>query len=811
MRIIIRSILIIIIVISAPNLSLSQNNLSTGGDPEPISYLVTVYDSASLSPLADARITIRQNKREIETEITDPKGLAKFTIPKEGIYSISIYASQYNEKDTNLSITSQNSSSTFFLSIQSFTTEEIEVVGERQKTSTSEISSITGAQIYNADITPIVPTARITNLISENLAGAVIAPTGEVHIRGQHGEYQYIVDGMPVTLGVFGGLNEIVDPKVVDRIRFLTGGFSAEYGGQMSAVIDVQNRVPPGKFHLDFSTYVGSYLVFNGASPFKTGANVYSGQSSSAPGDTLGGTVGPFRSLNSNGQALSLSGHVDRVGYFFSASRQETDRRIDPPTATLFNDLGTDYFLYGKIDYTLNKNDFLTLNMNYGHTNTQVPFDSIESGYSPDQEGAYNAFQTLSYTHIFSDKENHQSKLFVGFIGRQGQLSYTPSDVSPVTFQFAGDSTLYALSETRQYQSYGTKVKYDITFSKFISGFTGINFTATTGSSNFTSRDSVGNAGPSEYDAYKGSDFGVFAGLHINPVKRISLDLGARYDQHIEPDVGLTRQVSPRVKLNFLFDKFNSGYIYYGRLFMPTNIEAIKAIASNVINVGGLPTLPERDSFYEAVYIHKFTFGLSSKAAFYYKDATPGVDDETIGASAIKTPVNIAEVKTTGIELSLTYQNPKKPWSGYLNAAICHAYGLGAVTGGFLPVMDDGSGTDLDHDQRLTISGGVTYHPANWFIDISSDYGSGLTNGDPSGAPFNLGLFDFNSAAHVSPWIVFDLGGGYTFKLGKGVTLQPSLYVNNILDNSYLLKGAYFSSASYGERRNVVLKLDLHM
>ena len=107
------------------------------------------------------------------------------------------------------------------------------------------------------------PDARMTAVIQENLVGAVRAPTGEVHIRGQHGEYTYIIDGIPVPLGVFGGLNEVVDPGVIKNITFYTGGFPAEYGGQSAAIIDVRNQVPPGKFHLSLSSYAGSYLTSN--------------------------------------------------------------------------------------------------------------------------------------------------------------------------------------------------------------------------------------------------------------------------------------------------------------------------------------------------------------------------------------------------------------------------------------------------------------------------------------------------------------------------------------------------------------------
>ena len=600
-----------------------------------IIYEVNVYDSTTLDPINNARITLKKGEKDLETEISNPSGSAKFSVPAEGEYILNIYGSGYDEKEISIKVSADSPVSSIFLQKTEYKTEEIEIVGERE-TSQTEISTITGAQILNADVIHIAPTARMSDVIQDNLTGAVHAPNGEVHIRGEHGEFSYVIDGMPVSLGIFGGLNEIVDPQVIDKIKFITGGFSSEYGGQMSAIIDLQNRVPPGKFHLDFSSYVGSYLVFNGTNPFRKGNDVPIGHSSNAPGDTLGADVGPLRTVNSNGQSLSFSGHTNKLGYFISTSRQETDRRIDQPVPTLFNDKGTDYSGYGKFDYVFSENDFLTTNLNYGKANTQVPFDITTQGYSPDNETGSNSFQTISYTHLFSSRNQRQNKLFIGFIGRQGTLTYTPSSVSPVNFVFSGDSTLYALGIDRKFSSYGIKSKYDITFSKIFSGFAGFDFTTTKGSSYFTSRDSLGNNGPSEYDPYKGSDFGIYISPQFKQGKHFILDAGLRYDQHIAPDAGLSYQFSPRVKLSFMIDGNNSGYLYYGRLFIPTNIEAIRTIASNV-NQNGNATLPERSSFYEAVYIHKFQFGLSTKASFYYKHSSPGLAGDSNQKSVIRT------------------------------------------------------------------------------------------------------------------------------------------------------------------------------
>ncbi|MGA2668702.1 MAG: hypothetical protein ABSF32_07260 [Ignavibacteria bacterium] len=772
-----------------------------------IPFIVYVFDASSKVPLQSSKVTLKREGVLIENEESNVMGKAVFQDIVPGTYNLTVYLSGYDFYSATIYV--EESNIEYSVGLKEYTTKEIDVIAEHELTVTS-IDNTSGNQFFESEAYHGAPSARMTNIIQENLLGAVRAPTGEVHISGMHGEFTYYIDGLPVPLGVFGGLNEVVDPKVLDRINFYTGGFPAEYGGQMAAIMDVHTLVPKGKLHLDFSTYAGSYLVFNGTKPFSPGTEVTSGQSSNAASDTLGGRVGPFRSINSNGQSLSLSDNIDKLGFFISSSRQETDRRIDQPTATLFNDRGTDYYLYGKFDYRISKSDYITANLNYSKTITQVPFDINEQGYSPDNQTTSNSFENISWFHSISTNKDRLSNFFAGFFFRQGSLLYTPGPESPTTFQFAGDSTLYALTEDRSFNTYGMKTKYDFRLSNSFMSYIGINFSATDGKEHFTSRDSAGNAGPNVLINFKGSDFGAFAQSEWRPIRLLKLDLGLRYDQHIAPDVQMERQVSPRIKLNFFFNESNSAYLYYGKHFMPNNIEGIRQLASNVTN-SGVPTLSAREDFYESAFVKTFPFGLIAKLDFFHIYASPGVDDQTIGSSAVKTPVNIATIKTTGLGIALSYNHPKVPISGYLNVSIIHAYGSGTVTGGFLTITNDGPATDLDHDQRLSIVGGINYQPGNWFINLTSIYGSGLTNGNPNNVPYQTGLFDFNKDAHVPPSIIFNLGAGYTFHLKGAMTAEPSIYITNILDNSYLLKGAYFSAASYGERRNVILKLALHI
>jgi hypothetical protein len=105
---------------------------------------------------------------------------------------------------------------------------------------------------------------------------------------------------------------------------------------------------------------------------------------------------------------------------------------------------------------------------------------------------------------------------------------------------------------------------------------------------------------------------------------------------------------------------------------------------------------------------------------------------------------------------------------------------------------------------------GLNYQPENWFIDLTSIYSSGLTNGNTN-YNFGTGLFNFNTGAHTTPSWIFNIAGGYIFNLWGGQTISPSVYINNIFDHESLIKGAFFSGASFEERRNVMLKLSYHM
>ena len=788
-RIVILKTVIIILTILLANLLFASTKENKKTEKiNTINFKVTVLDSAQNTPLELVTMILKKNNKIINISETNHFGVAIFTDIEVGNYILQSQYIGYKTSIIPVTIDKTHNSVIILLKENAIGLNEVVVTGTKENRVSNYVDIKSGIKTFGLETFHPTPEAKMTTVIQENLTGAVRATTGEVHIRGQHGEYSYLIDGIPIPLGVFGGLNEVVDPNVIKDISFYTGGFPAEYGGQSAAIIDIKNQVPPGGFQLNLSSYGGSYLTSNN--------------------ENLGSQVGTFRTLNSNGQSLSISDHIGSFGYFFSGSRDETDRRIDQPVPQLFNDHGFDYFLYGKLDYFLSANDYLTSNLSFSKTQTQIPFDpSLAINY--DTQNSFNAFQTISYYHTFSSEIDKSSNLFLGLYVREGGLKFGTSPLDQ-TLQYIGNDTTtgYRVNQNRSFATYGTRIKYSDELSHQFGYAAGLEFSSTNGKENFYFKD-VNENGPVNNSNFTGSDFSLFAETNSHPFEWTRIEAGLRYDQHIAPVIQLQSQLNPRLKISFFPTDFSTIYLSYDRLFIPTNIEGLSSVAT-VIGDSASATFPEKDNLYEVGIIHNFLNGLTAKLDYFHKDSSPGLDDETLGSSTIRVNVNINQVKVSGIELSLNYTDPEIPFSAYLNGSLMHAYGIGPISGGFIPADSSTVPFDLDHDQRLSSVIGLNYQPQNWFLNLVGIYGSGLSNGNDN-YTFKTGLFDFNQGAHTTPSWIFNLSGGYTFQLNNGTRLEPSLTITNLLDHAHLIKGAFFSGASYEERRNVVFKISLHI
>jgi len=735
----------------------------------------SVADSATGTPLPGGEVRVLRGGNTFATATTDAFGRYVIHNVPAGSYSVEVRYLGYRSETRNVAIGNAVARADFRLVPLPINLSAVEVTSAVPLA----VDTRTGNQIFKQNDYHGSPTNTTSQILQQSIVGAARAPTGEVHIRGQHAEYTYYVDGVPVPSGISGSLNELFDPQVVNQIDFQTGGWDAEYGNKNAAVVNVTTRIPSGGFHLDASGYGGSF--------------------------------------SANGQGVNLSTNAGKWGFFFSGARQSTDMRREPLVFdTLHNKVenfhndGTDLFGFGKVQYVPTDRDVLNLDVDRSRTRFAVPFDSA-NGVIDDHQQDVNGFVNLGWRHRFAEDasgEGGSSELFTGAFFRDGTLNYTPGLTDSATFQFPGDTNHYIISEDRNFRTVGVKLDYTLQPHHGLEFKTGVLASYTSGHEDFSSVTNNGTPGPSANSDLKGSDVGVYAQTAIAPSDHWELRVGARFDNHNAPFAGNRNQVSPRAKLSFFPDPANTFWVYYGRLFLPTNVEDLRAITSTAQGgVAAEPTIPERDDFYEVGYVHRFPVGVVTKLSAYHKRSSPGIDDATIPGTAILTSVNIGRVRITGVE-GVVEIRPRGPVSGYVNVALNHAYGFNGISGGFFPADTTSAPFDLDHDQRLSGTASLVYSARGFYLSATGIYGSGLTNGNSPDSTYGTGLLDFNKSIKVDPNFSMNASAGYAFAVG-GTVFRPQIYVENVFDHKYALKGPFFSGASLGRPRSVQLRMNI--
>src|SRR5438105_8992433 len=218
----------------------------------------TITDSSSGQPLPSAEVSVAQNGSIIANTQTD--GFGRYTIHNLNAGGYLVSARMIGFRPLRRAVTvpatgADVGSVDFRLVPAAVNLTAVTVTA----TVPIAVDTRTGNQVFQQNEYHGAPTNTTSQILQLSIAGAARAPTGEVHIRGQHAEYTYYVDGVPVPAGISGSLNELFDPQVVNQISFQTGGWDAEYGNKNAAVVNVTTRIPAGGFHGEVGSYVGTY------------------------------------------------------------------------------------------------------------------------------------------------------------------------------------------------------------------------------------------------------------------------------------------------------------------------------------------------------------------------------------------------------------------------------------------------------------------------------------------------------------------------------------------------------------------------
>ncbi len=293
------------------------------------------------------------------------------------------------------------------------------------------------------------------------------------------------------------------------------------------------------------------------------------------------------------------------------------------------------------------------------------------------------------------------------------------------------------------------------------------------------------------------------------PAPKLTVNFGARFDQMAEYVDG--RQLSPRVSLVWQPTDLTTFTVGYARYFVPPPYELIAPTTISLFaNTTAAPTVtqddrakPERDHYFDASATQIILPGLKAGLDGYYKIASDLLDEGQFGAPIILTPFNYQKGLVDGVEATLSYDIGN--WSFYGNLAASKALGKNIISAQFNFQPDElayiaNHYIHLDHDQTYTESAGAKYRFAKTGTLISADLtvGSGLRATTPGGIPNGTSLPGYQQ---VNLSIVQPVTTG----IYKGLELR--LDIINLLDQVYLIRngtGVGVGAPQFGPRRTIL-------
>jgi len=610
------------------------------------------------------------------------------------------------------------------------------------------------------------------------------AASGEIHVRNEHANVQYRINGIILPDGI-SGFGRVLDTSFVGSLALITGALPAQFGLRTAGVIDIQTK--SGK--------------------------------SLEQGGSVGVYGGSFDTLT---PSVEYGGRIGTTEYFFTGRGFTSNLGIENPTGS-----------YSAIhDRTLQGNFFsYTSTVLDAQTRVSTIFGNSTSHFqipnNPGQSfccGITSAYGVSDFSSSnLNENQNEQNTFGVvalqksvnGFdvqlaaFSRYSSLHFIPDPVGDILFNGIA-SDVYRRGFANGLQGDGAFPLNDANTLR--AGFT------VTGESTLVSNiatveplDSEGNPIDAPFPITdNNSKFGWIAGIYLQDEWRITnqltVNFGLRFDQMWQ--YVNANQFSPRFNLVYKpFDgtTFHAGYARYftpppQAIAAPTNIAATANTTAQPENFLQNPVLPERSHYFDAGVVQKITPNLQVGIDAYYKIAQDLLDDGQFGQALILSGFNYESAYNAGVELTATYKDGN--FSGYGNLAWARQMAKNVVSNQYLFGNDElayiaNNYIYTDHAQTWTASAGASYLWQGTRFTASMVYGSGLRSG-------------FANTDHVPPYATANVGVSREFTVPDLGKFTARLDVVNIFDAVYQIRsgtGIGVFAPQYGMRRGFFVGL----
>jgi outer membrane receptor protein involved in Fe transport len=668
-------------------------------------------------------------------------------------------------------------------------TQSIVVTAKKLAAVHSQIETQIGATVYTLSHSAILnqPGGEDVPLNQTLLQtpGASQDSFGQIHLRNDHANIQYRIDGviLPEGISFFG---QSLTSRFANSIDVITGSLPAQYGLVTTGIVDIQTK--SGNFQ---------------------------------PGGSVGMYGGSHGWLEPSAEYAGSSGNIN---YYIAGDYVRDGIGIENPTRSYspLHDNTEQGHGFGYVEDIIDPNSKITAIFGAYQGAFQIPdnpgqnsvySDGAMSGFNSallnEHQTETNDYGVLSYL-----KSGEEYGFQLSAFERYSRLDYTPDQV--------GDLEFYGLSQAAVRSDVAEGLQGDGSYNVSDNHTLryGVLFTAERGTSRTDSLvfpcltetcSSVGtapvavNGGGGE----TGYTYSVYLQDEWRVVPTLTLNYGLRYD--VLNAYTDTQQVSPRVNLVWKPDADTAFHLGYSRYFTPPSLELIsgQSIASFAGTTGypagytpahpplDGPILPERSNYFDIGADHVVFPGFKLGVDLYWKIARDLIDEGQFGAPIILSVFNYGHANVLGLEFTGSYAHGN--FSAYGNLSIGRERATQLVSQEFNFTPQDLAYIDshyiyTDHSQIVTASAGASYNLYGTHLNADLVYGTGLRD-DENGIP-NGGV--------VAPYAQVNLGVTHKFADVFGGPLEVNGSILNVTDRIYEIRsgtGVGVFAPQYGPRR----------